>query len=615
MYRKNIREQSNGLVVESMIPFAPPVLLGVHEWADKYRYLSPESSAEPGKWHTNRAEYQRGIMDAASDPEVETVVVMSSSQIGKTEIINNIVGYYIEHEPAPMLVVQPTDGMGQTWSKDRFSPMVRDTPVLKGLIKTPKSRDSGNTIMHKLFPGGHITVTGAQSPAGLASRPIRIVICDDIDRFPPSAGSEGDPVGLAIKRSTTFWNRLTILTSSPTIKDLSRIEAAWNKSDQRRFFVPCPKCKKMQYLIWGGVKWINRDPSTAMYECEYCRMLWSDAKRWAAVRSGEWQATAENKIRNIAGFHINEIYSSWVRLEEMVANYYEAKENPERLKVWKNTSLGEPWEEKGIQLDPTNLYTRREKYPAEVPEGGLVLTAAVDVQDDRLECEVIAWGFGFESWSIDYFTIYGDLSANLIWDDLSNKLDRTYRHESGLVLRIVATCVDSGGHYSDQVYNFCRGKDIRRIYAIKGAPAVGRPLVSRPSKNNRGKINLFTIGTDTAKQILYSRMKIEDPGPGYMHFPLKYDLEYFNQLTAEKATTKYTRGYPHRVWVKTRARNEGLDIRVYSMAALAILDPDFKRIAESFEKARQENPDEDPEKKQIRKKIKKKKGWVNGWKK
>jgi len=598
-----------------MSPFAPPVLLGVHEWADKYRYLSPESSAEPGKWHTARAEYQRGIMDAVSDPEVETVVVMSSSQVGKTEIINNIVGYFIQHEPAPILVVQPTDGMGKTWSKDRFSPMIRDTAILKGLIKTSKTKDSGNTILHKLFPGGHITVTGAQSPTGLAGRPIRIVLCDEIDKYPPSAGTEGDPVKLAIKRSTTFWNRLTILMSSPTIKNLSRIEAAWNESDQRRFFVPCPKCKKMQYLIWGQVKWENRDPVTAMYECEHCKMLWSDAKRWTAVRSGEWQTTSETKVKKIVGFHINEIYSSWVRLEEMVADYYDSKENPEKLKVWKNTSLGEPWEEPGEQLDPTNLYARREKYPAEVPEGGMVLTAAVDVQDDRLECEVIAWGFGFESWGIDYFTIYGDLSANLIWDDLSNKLDRTYRHEFGIDLKIVATCVDTGGHYTDQVYNFCRGKDIRRIFAIKGAPAVGRPLVSRPSKSNRGKVNLFTIGTDTAKQILYSRMKISDPGPGYMHFPLKYDLEYFNQLTAEKATTKYTRGYPHRIWVKIRARNEVLDIRVYSMAALAILDPDFKRIAESFKKSLKEKQDEDQEKKQIHPKLKKKKGWVNGWKK
>ena len=594
--------------------FNIPDPLTASQWADDYRYLSPEAAAEPGKWYTIRAEYQRGIMDAATDPEIETVVVMSSSQVGKTEIINNIVGYFVQHEPAPILVVQPTDGMAQTWSKDRFSPMIRDTEVLKNLISSPKARDSGNTILHKLFPGGHITVTGAQSPAGLSSRPIRIVLCDEIDRYPPSAGTEGDPVGLAKKRAATFWNKLFILVSTPNIKGLSRIEASFNQSDQRRFFVPCPKCKQEQYLKWGQVKWENRDPKTAFYECEFCQIKWTDPHRWAAVRRGKWRATVENKIRNIAGFHLNEIYSPWIKLEGMVTNFLERKDNPGRLKVFINTSLGETWEEKGDQPDPTNLYSRREKYPAAVPEGGLVLTAGVDTQDDRLECEVIAWGEGFESWGIDFFTIYGDLSADLIWNDLSNKLDRTYRHESGLVLRIVASCIDTGGHYTDQVYNFCRGKDIRRIFAIKGAPAIGRPLVSRPNTSNRGKIKLFTIGTDTAKQVLYSRMKIEDPGPGYMHFPIKYDLEYFNQLTAEKVSIKYSRGYPHRVWTKMRARNEALDIRVYSMAALAILDPDFKRIAESFEKSHQENPDENPEKKQIRKKHKKK-GWVNNWKK
>jgi len=549
--------------------------------------------------------------------------VMTSSQIGKTEILGNIIGYFISQDPSPILVLQPTLEMAQTWSKDRFAPMVRDCDILHGKVKDPKTRNSDNTILHKSFPGGHITVAGANSPASLASRPIRVVLCDEVDRYPPSAGSEGDPVSLAFKRSTTFWNRVNFQISSPTVKGLSRIEDAWEGSDQRRFFVPCPKCKTMQYLKWANVIWMKDDegkhlPYTARYQCEKCGSLWDDSKRWIQIRKGAWRSTAKLQAdKLIAGFHLNEIYSPWVRLSDMVSNFLRSKNNPEKLKAFVNTSLGETWEDSGETVDDTSIYSRREKYPAQVPAGGLIIVAAVDVQDDRLEGEFVAYGIGEESWGIEYFIIHGDPGTKRIWHDLNDKLNSVFIHQLKIQLRVACTVIDSGGHFTDEVYKFCKGKEFQRIYAVKGANTPGKPIISRPSKSNKARIKLFTIGTDTAKQLIYARLRMKESGPGYMHFPLSYDNEYFSQLTAERATTKYTRGFPHRVWVKTPgARNEALDIRVYSLAALAILNPNFNRIGNSFGRLNKKDEDiiETKNRSSEKNNFRKKSNWVYSWK-
>jgi phage terminase large subunit GpA-like protein len=422
-----------------------------------------------------------------------------------------------------------------------------------------------------------------------------------------------------------------MLISTPTIKDLSRIEAAYNESDKRRFFVPCPECGIFQYLKWANVIWEKEQTeggkeihksNTAVYKCENCGDEWSDAKRWAAVREGKWISTAKASNETVIGFHINEISSPWVRLRDMVQNFLEAKDNPERLKAFINTSLGEPWEEKGQTVDEHKLYGRREKYPAEVPAGGLVLVCGVDVQDDRLEGEVIAYGEGRESWGIEYFKIYGDPAAPGIWQQLDGQLQRIYKHESGIELRIVCTCIDSGGHFTDQVYLFCKGKAYRRIFAVKGSNTIGRPIIAKATKNNKYKVNLFSVGTDTTKELIYRQLLMETTGAGYMHFPIKYDNEYFEQLTAEKAVTKFTRGFPIRQWIKIRPRNEVLDIRVYGLAALIILNPNFRKIKESFEGAEdrpkpKEEIDDRPveQNKGLRTKVKRpiKKNWVSNW--
>jgi phage terminase large subunit GpA-like protein len=555
----------------------PPPKLTVSEWADAYRVLSSEAAAEPGKWSTSRAEYQRGMMDAVSDPSIETIVLMTCAQVGKTELINNVVGYHIHQDPAPMLVVQPTLEMAQTWSKDRLSPCLRDTPVLAGKVKDPRSRDSGNTTLHKSFAGGHVTACGANSPSSLASRPCRIILCDEVDRYPLSAGSEGDPVSLAKKRSSTFWNRKIILVSTPTEKGASRIEQAYDESDQRKYFVQCPDCDEYQVLKWSQVKWEDQNPYSARYTCECCGTLWDDTARFRAIRYGEWRATSEAKGK-IAGFHLNGLYSPWTPLYEAVSDFMSSKRDPMRLKTWVNTFLGETWEEQGDRIDEFDLIERCENWGKDLPEDVLLLTAGVDVQDNRLEIEIVGWGRGEESWSISYQTIYGDPSTSELWARLDTVLQEKFTHPTLGEIIVRGACVDSGGHYTQQVYNYARLRAGRRVFAIKGIGGEGKPVAGRPTKNNIGKINLFPVGVDTAKEIVYARLKMKEEGDGYCHFPIGRDEEYFRMLTAEKKVTKYFKGRPRMEWQKIRTRNEALDCRVYATAALAILNANLQTL-------------------------------------
>lgn len=575
--RKQEKRLAKRLEEAIRVGLKPPPKLTVSQWADRYRQLSSESSAEAGKWSTSRAEYQRGMMDAVSDPNIETVVLMTGAQIGKTELINNVVGFHIHQDPAPMLVVQPTLDMAQTWSKDRLAPAVRDTPVLAAKIKDPRSRDSGNTTLHKVFPGGHVTACGANSPSSLASRPCRIILCDEVDRYPVSAGTEGDPISLAKKRATTFWNRKIILVSTPTERGHSRIEAAYAESDQRKYFIKCPDCEAEQVLRWANVRWDEGKPHTAAYCCEECGTLWSDAARYRAIRYGKWKATADGDGKT-AGFHLSGLYSPWTPLEEAVRDFLASKRDPMRLKTWVNTFLGETWEDQGEQVDEHDLMTRGEDWGGELPDEILLVTAGVDVQDDRLEVEIVGWGRGEESWSIDYRTIYGDPSTAELWMQLDQILQQSYVHPIHGDMTVRATCIDSGGHYTQQVYNYCRVRAGRRIFAIKGIGGEGKPIVGRPSKNNIGKINLFPVGVDTAKELIYSRLKIQSEGEGYCHFPTGRSPEYFLMLTAEKKVTKYFKGRPRREWQKIRTRNEALDCRVYATAALGLLNVNLEAV-------------------------------------
>ena len=512
---------------------------------------------------------------------------MSSAQIGKTELLLNLIGYYVDFDPAPIMLVQPTVSMAEAFSKDRLAPMLRDTPSLRSKVADMKSKTSGNTVLHKSFAGGHITMAGANSPAGLASRPVRIVLVDEVDRFPPSAGAEGDPFNLVKKRTTTFWNKKIVAVSTPTVKGVSRIEALYEDSTQEQYCLPCPSCDTLQPLMWRNIEF-----DTVSHTCEHCGALGSQHE-WMS-REGTW--IARNPSHKTRGFHLNELVSPWRRWEQIIEDFKEAKKSPETLKTFVNTSLGETWEEDGVTLDHSALHNRREHYQAQVPEKALVLTAAVDLQDDRMEIGVEAWSHGEQNWKIDFIVLRGDLAKPELWQRLDDVLSASYQHESGVQLPIACTTIDSGGHYTQECYRFVKTREARRIYAIKGKGGEGTPVVSRPSKSNIGKINLFSIGVDTAKETVFGRLRNTEPGPSYIHFPVApmFDEEYFQQLTGEKYVTKYVKGRPKREWQKTRSRNEALDIAVYNLAALYILNPNFKKLEGRLMPAKEKEPE--PEK-------------------
>ena len=598
-----------------MRAFKPPQKLKVSEWADRHRVLSSESSAEPGNWRTSRANYQKEIMDVVLDRDIETIVLMSSSQIGKTEILNNILGYYISQDPCPVLVMQPTLEMARTWSKDRLNPMLKSSKVLKGKVKEPRAKDSENTVLHKKFDGGFIAVVGANSASGLASRPVRILLADEIDRFPLSAGAEGDPVSLALKRTTTFWNRKIVMASTPTIDGLSRIQTAWNQSDQRHYWVPCPECNEMQVLEWANVKWEEDKPETARYLCTSCGSLLEEKDKITMIRNGEWRAEEETK--KTAGFHINELYSPWSTWATMATNFIEAKKHPEILKTYVNTSLGQCWTDEGEEIESEGLMARRENYDEGcVPDDVLVITGGADIQDDRIELQVVGFGLESQSYVLDYQIFWGETAQNKVWQDLDDYLKRRYSRDTLPSLPIACVAIDSG-YQTTQVYNYVKVRRGRRIFAVKGQSQPGKRIAGRPTVAGRQRIQLFPAGVDSAKEVIFQWLQVEAEGPGYIHFPNTCDEEYFKQLTAEKRVIKYVKGNKTIVWIKQYKRNESLDCFVYALVALNILQPNLELIASNNNQEPKDqaiertNPNPIPS---LRQPKRPRKTFVNSWK-
>lgn len=563
-------------------------MLSLSQWADARRRLSSEGSAEPGQWITARAEYQREMMDAVSDPEVEQVVAMIASQLGKTDaLILNTLGYYIDQEPSPILVVEPRVDDAKSLSKDRIAPMLRDTPCLRGKVAEARSRDSGNTTLHKTFPGGHVTLGGANSPAGLAMRPIRVLLCDEVDRYPVSAGTEGDPVSIATKRTSTFWNRKIILVSSPTEKGASRITKAYEATDQRRYFVPCPHCGHEQTLRWSQVMWDKDEagqhlPHTAAYVCEECGALWSDGERWAAVKAGKWRATAVGPQGRV-GFHLSAIASPWKRLAELVQEFLDAVGQPTLMQTFVNTVLAETWEVQGEAPEFERLYARREEWPAsEVPAPVLFLTAGVDVQGDRLEARVWGWDRNHGRWLIERRIIEGNLYDAEPWDALTVFRNQTWRHASGAYMRLARLAVDIGGHHTRRVLEWAKAQRSAEVMAVRGDSRGGTMLVKAPQSaevNRAGKmikvgLKPWILNPNPLKGQLYGNLQLDAPLPGtpfprgYVHLSKLADEEEIRQLTAEKLVDETTKtGFKRKVWTKTRDRNEALDCAVYAHAA------------------------------------------------
>jgi len=551
--------------------FAPPPDLTVSEWADRFRVLSPGASAEPGQWRTDRAPYLRGILDAIGDKNIERVVVMSSTQVGKTEVILNTIGYYIDKDPAPIMVVQPSvKPMAETFSKDRLKPMLRDSPRLRGKVRDEAGRrNSEDTILHKVFPGGHITITGANSAAGLASRPIRVLLFDEVDRYPASAGTEGDPVSLGVKRTETFWNRKIVLVSSPTIKGFSRIEAAYGEGDQRTYEVACPSCGHWQPLRWAQIRFDD-----ASHECRACEARWREEDKPRLLASDRW--VAAKPTTNIASFHLNALYSPWATWAGLIDEFRRAHKSPERLKVFTNTVLAETWEAEGEEAaDPGALGRRRTAYAAEVPAECGILTAGIDVQRDRLEFLLVGWGEGQRAFLLQHYRLLGDPEQSEVWDRADAMLTREWKHATGGTLSVRCACVDSGA-FTASVYRFVRTRQRRGVFATKGVSQRGKPLIGRPQRANKYGVRIVPLGVDTAKDVIFSRLRQTDPAsPGHIAIGTadRMDDEFLAQFGAEVVRTRHVRGVPVREYHQIRDRNEAIDLAVLNLAALHLLGP------------------------------------------
>ncbi|MDX2074694.1 MAG: phage terminase large subunit family protein [Alphaproteobacteria bacterium] len=563
----------------------PDPLLTVSEWADEHRLLSQKASAEPGRWRTDRTPYLREIMDTLSPSSpIQSVVFMKGAQVGGTEAGNNWMGYVVHNTPGPMMLVQPSLDIAKRLSKQRIAPMIEEMPVLRELIAPSRERDSGNTMLVKEFPGGVLIMTGANSAAGLRSMPVRFLFLDEIDAYPSDIDGEGDPVKLAEKRTTTFVRKKIFKVSTPTIKDMSRVEKEYEASDKRRYFVPCPHCGNMDWMRWKNIKWENSDPTTAALACEGCGTLIEERYKTSMLAKGEWRATCEGDGKT-AGFHLSSLYSpiGWKSWADIVAEWLEAKGDPPLLKTFVNTVLAETWEEEySARVGADGLAERCEEYELmSVPAGGLVLTAGVDVQDNRIEVVVRAWGKDEESWLVNYVQIYGDPSKQEIWNQVDNLLLQEYKHSNGKKMKARVAMLDSGGHFTHEVYVFCRPRRKRNVLAGKGQSQPGKPAIGKPTRQDinyrsqtlkRG-VELWPIGTDTIKSVIYGRLKNSDPaGAGIYHWPIGLTNEYFKQLTAEKQVTNYVNGFAKRIWKKKDgARNEALDCEVYAYAALQYL--------------------------------------------
>lgn len=526
------------------------------------------------------------MMDAACEKGIRKIVLKTSSQVAKTEVINNIIAHRMIFQPGPMMAMHPTVEMARVWSQKRFAPMVRDTPDLKKLFDDVDTGDASRTITSKAFPGGHLSIVGANSPVMLSAQPMGFLSVDEQDRCPAEAGDEGDPTELAAKRLVAFLDSLIVLASTPTLKGESRIEAAYEESDQRKYFCPCPECGESFIFEWHRIEYELSagdkracEPESVRYSCAGCNAKIPHFKKAAMVQKGKWIATSTSK--GIAGFWINEIYSPFVTWEEMINHYLTVKDNPIRYKTFVNTSLGETFEEVVDAVDPGMLRARAEEYP-ELPEGVGVITAGVDVHMRNLTVEVVGWGKDNESWSLAADVIFGDTLQPAVWDKLAEYLGRSFGN-----LKIRATAIDAA-YRPDQVGLFVRKTP--RVYAVRGAGGQDggarrwdAPTISaKTSKMEKSGTALRIVGTNQVKLTIQGSFRVEEPGPSYCHFPEGRDEEWFTQMASEVIKKVINKnGFPQKQWdLKKNTHNHFLDCRVYAMAALAICGPDINTLIE-----------------------------------
>lgn len=573
----------------------PPPDLNPSEWAEANMQI-PIGNAVPGPVRFDNAPYQREVVDMTSDPRCTRITLMWGAQTGKTQTALCAQAYRIAFDPVSQIMMQPSQGDLTTWLETKFNPLVDANEQIKNLLAPPRGRHGVNNQRMKSYPGGFLMFSWSGSPKTMRGRSAPFIICDETDGYDRT--HEGHPVSLLWQRAATFGDQRKLLEiSTPTIKGASWIEGAFQDGDQRYFHVVCPHCDHPQQLKWSQVTW-NKDPDglhlpeTATYLCQGdgCGTAWSDGERVAAIRNAERMGagwTASKPFRGHASYHLSELYSCFRRLEDIVQSFLDKKAAGD-LQTFVNVSLAETWEEKGDQVEAAPLMARAYPFPAEVPQEAAILTAGVDMQQDRLEIEVVGWGLGEESWSIDYRVLWGDPMLDDVWADLDSMLGETFQHQSGSVLPIAGVCLDTGGDggLTQRAYEYARGKLARRVFAIKGVGGWGRPIVSAPSKKRSRRarpVDLFTVGVDEAKLVVMRRLNIPEQGPGFCHVPDTRDAEWFAQITAEKLQTRMVKGFAVREWHKTRARNEAFDCRVYAYAALKILNPNLKRLVDRLE--------------------------------
>ena len=583
--------------VESVIPswacgFTPPPKLLVSEWADQKFRLPKKSAAKGGRWRTDDAPYLRGILDVELEAGVQKVAVIKGAQVGLTSAMQINHGYHMECDPCSMLFMLPTMAMVEKWSKSRLDDMIETVPEVAAALNSSKS-----TLTYKDFEGGSLALAGANTPNSFAGVDVRIAYGDDVDRFPAVVGDEGDPADLLVNRTDTYYDGIVWFVSTPTLKD-GRIDTLYRRSDQRRWHVTCEDCGHRDYLTWNDaghfrVVFEDKDPETARLRCPACEHDHDEAARRRVLRSGSWIPTAPAQEPGLVGFHVPTLLSllGKVTMSSLVSKWLSARENgQESLKVFINTQLGEAWEAKGTRMDGHVLARRKESYGdgADVPAWASAITAGFDVQQDRLEGLVMAWGSSGERAVIDRVRIDGELKLEAVRKHVADALSKKYRHALGVDLPIHATCIDSG-YQTDDVYAFVQSqRQIRRIFATKGIGGKkGEPIIGKPSEKRTGKdarpVALYPVNVDDAKTEIMSALNQSVPGPNYVHFPHddeKYNDEFFAQLTSEHKEKVYNKRKiaTHEIWVQDRERNEMFDAAVLNLVAFKLLNQNVRQM-------------------------------------
>lgn len=568
------------LLYEAVVVFAPPPELTTSEWADEYRYVA--SGPFPGKWRTDRAPQSIEPMDATSDPTIEGLVIVKPTRSSGTEIINNCIGRRVHLDPCDILYVQSTDEIADKYSNEvLMKRVVNPTPVLRDRISNRiRGRRATETIDRKNYPGGTLHMIGAKSPHKFTMVDYKLVIFDDVAKYEKI--KSGDPLELGIGRTKGIWDRLIIMVSNPGEDGSCPLQPYFNLTDQRHRYVPCPRCGQFQVMKFGGhdteygLKW--NDIGDVWYQCEHCKGRIEEHEKTTMDKMGEWRPHNLSASGKWRGYKLNPFLTSWQPWKtELVDRWLAARSaehfDPSKVKTFITERLGD-WYKPRAQdkISVQDLYARREEYPADVPRGALIITIGADVQADRIEAKAIGWGRDFEHWVIEKKVIYGNPIERDVWADLDKFLLKTWRHEDGIELSSSCSFVDSGdGNLTQKIYEFTTAREVRNVFSSKGETQRGKAVLSRWSVVNNKQTKLAFVGTDSAKDLIYSWLALKEPAQGYCHFPLSTDENDLKQLLSEyKMDGKWVQ--------KQGVRNEDLDCHVYSLSALMSLKPDWDEI-------------------------------------